>query len=71
MILAVPADIPVTTPVVAATLAALPEVLQVPPVDVDASVMLAPEQTLVLPVMAEGRGSTVTIAGLIQPIGDV
>ena len=60
MIVVVPADTPVTTPVVSIT-EAMPGrlLLQVPPVVASAKVVVELTHTLSIPVIAKGNGSTV------------
>jgi type III secretory pathway component EscR len=68
-ITAVPAETPVTKPVLAlivATAALL--VLQVPPEVALANVAVEPTQSVVLPVMAASDAETVTIAVRTQPV---
>jgi hypothetical protein len=60
----------VTTPVVA-SIVAIPvaALLHVPPVVVLASVAVLPKQVLSVPVIAAGKGLTVRIVVVIQPVG--
>ena len=64
MIVAVPADTPVTWPVVrpgvSAVATAVLLLLHVPPVAVSLSVVVPPMQTLFVPIMAVGDGLMVT-----------
>ena len=63
-----PAEIPVTTPVPAPTVAT--EVLalfQMPPAAASVSVVVAPTQKFVAPVIAGGIGLTVTIVVAAHP----
>jgi len=66
---AVPADAPVTTPVVEFTLA-MPEalLLQVPPAVASVSVIVAPTHTADGPVMAAGAGVIVMVLVARQPV---
>lgn len=59
---AVPEAIPVTTPVEDTVPTDVLLLLQVPPAGVDERVVVVPAQMLVLPVMADGMDTTVTIA---------
>ena len=60
---AVPADMPDTAPEGEPTVAiAVLLLLHVPPVVASPSVVVAPAQTLVVPVIAAGAGLTVTVA---------
>ena len=71
-ILALPADIPLTTPVDAPTVAKPgPMLSQVPPDGVAANVVVAPTQTLADPVIADGVGLTVIIDVIKHPVGNV
>jgi hypothetical protein len=57
---ALPGAMPVTTPVALCTVAiAVFELLHVPPAEVSVSVVLPPEQILVLPVIGAGAAGTV------------
>jgi hypothetical protein len=68
---AVPADIPVTTPVVAPMVAiAGLLLLQVAPTVVVLNVVVLPTHTLVVPVIGPGNGLTVTVAVVMQPDGE-
>ena len=64
----VPADMPLTMPLVAPTVptAVLP-LLQVPPAVPSASGRVLPAQTGNTPVMAAGSGLTVTVVVDVQP----
>ena len=67
----VPPLTPLTTPVVATTVATDDVlVLQVPPVDVFANVDVAPWQKVVVPVIDAGIAVTLTVvvAGVPQPV---
>jgi hypothetical protein len=67
--IAVPGEIPVTTPVVTPTVAiALVLELHVPPVTAFVNVEVEPLHIFVEPAIDEGRGNTVTIAILLQPV---
>ena len=60
----------VTTPVVGFIVATpVDALLQVPPVVVLASVAELPKQVLNAPVIAAGKGFTVSIVVVIQPVG--
>ena len=62
MIGAVPDDIPVTAPAaLTVAIATFPEV-QVPPVESSVRLVTAPEQTVVVPDIAAGKGLTTTEA---------
>ena len=64
-----PANDPLTNPDVASIVAI--EVLllvQLPPVAVSLSVVVAPAHTLAVPVMAEGNACTVTVTISAQPV---
>jgi hypothetical protein len=67
----VPADMPVTTPVVAMVPTAVVPDDHVPPVVVVASVVVAPVHTCNVPVMAAGAAETVTVLVEKQPVGSV
>ena len=66
--MAVPSDTPLTSPV--EDMEAIPAVLllHVPPVTTSLSADVNPLQTARLPAMAAGRGFTVTIANVPQPV---
>ena len=67
-----PADTPVTTPVVEPTVAnPVLLLLQVPPPVISLNIVVEPVQTLAVPVMAAGNGLTVMIAVVIQPVASV
>ncbi len=68
---ALPEKSPVTIPVDEPTETMVPEELHVPPVVTELSVTPAPMQMPVGPVMAAGKGSTVAIDDLRQPVGNV
>jgi hypothetical protein len=70
VMMAVPEYTPATIPVPLPTVA-VAEALQRPPDVGSASVVDAPWQTCVSPVMAEGSGSTVKGEDVIQPVGNV
>jgi hypothetical protein len=67
---AVPAATGVTTPVIALTTATPGEValLQLPPIAVLPSVTGTPTHVDVVPVIAGGRGTTVSVLVILQPI---
>lgn len=72
MIVDVPADTPVTIPVVPpinATPVAL--LLQVPGALASVSGVVSPAHTSNVPLIRAGNGFTVTIAVIIQPVGNV
>jgi hypothetical protein len=67
---AVPAAIPVTTPVLIPTVAFAGALLvQIPPGVVEASDVVNPTQTLIVPVIGLGRGFTVTTLVAKHPPG--
>ena len=69
---AVPADTPVTTPVVMPTVAVERELLvHVPPAIISVSVIVEPTQTSLLPIMAGGNAYTVTVTVAAQPVPNV
>jgi hypothetical protein len=72
MILAVPAVRPVTIPEDEPTerILVLP-LLHVPPGIRSLNTVVAPRQILVLPLIAEGNGLTVTFLEAVQPVGNV
>ena len=63
-----PADAPVTTPVVEFTVADVELLLQVPPVVASVSVIVAPTQTAVGPLMAVGAAVIVMVFVAKQPV---
>ena len=65
----VPVATPVTTPVPETIVASvvLP-LVQVPPVVGSLNVVVAPAQTLVVPVIADGKGLTVMVIFTAQPV---
>ena len=66
MIVAVPADTPLTTPVLALTVAMLVlEELYVPPDVADVNVVVAPAHTVAVPVSASTVGSAFTVTVLV------
>ena len=70
---AVPADTPVTMPVVPTVATVVAVLLQVPPVVASLNPVVAPAQTVAVPVMvpADGNGLTVTTlvaAAVPQPL---
>ena len=72
MMVAVPLDTPVTTPVDEPTRATVPSlVLHVPPGVASVSAVVAPTHTLVTPEIAAGSGCTVTVTLAVQPNGSV
>ena len=69
---AMPADTPVTIPVTEPTVPILVGLLlQVPPVVASLKGVVAPAQTLVIPVGAGGPGLTVSVRVAVQPVGSV
>jgi hypothetical protein len=71
-IVATPAATPVTTPVDAPTVAIVGSlVLHVVLPGPEESVVVKPEQTTAVPVIADGFAFTVACAVLIQPVGNV
>jgi hypothetical protein len=68
VIVAVPEDTPVTTPLVSPTVAieSLP-LIQLPPVVVFVKVVVAPEHTVAVPPIVPGRASTVTTVVDLHP----
>jgi hypothetical protein len=70
VISAVPAETPVTIPVVAPTVALALPVLQVPP-PASFRVVVVPGHTTSDPVIAPGSGFTVTTAVIEHPVGAV
>ena len=72
MIVAVPASTPVTTPLPDPTVAtATLLLLHVPPGTASAKLDVKPWQTLIVPVIAEGSGLTITTAVVVHPVGKV
>ncbi len=72
MIIAVPADRPVTNPSVVITGAtAVLLLLQSPPGIASRNVVVVPTHRRVVPVMGSGNGFTVTNTVVIQPVGNV
>ena len=72
MIVAVPDVPPVITPVVKMMLAvAVALLLQLPPAVASVNVVLRPEHTSRVPMIAAGNGFTVTTSVMIQPVGSV
>jgi len=72
VIVAVPAEAPDTTPVAEPTPATtVLLLLHVPPVVASAKVIAEPTQMLVRPVIAEGKGLTVTTRVAKQPVESV
>jgi len=67
----VPAEIPVTAPLVGSTVACALVVLQEPPLSGSFSVVLRPAQTVAVPVIADGKGLTTKEVDMIQPVGSV
>ena len=72
----VPAEMPVTTPVIESIVAEEVDVLvkiilHVPPVMGSLKVSAEPTHKVVLPVIGLGCGTTVTIRVAIQPAGEV
>ena len=70
--LAVPTDIPVTTPVAepAVKMDVFP-LLQVPPGTWSLRIVAAPRQMVVFPEIVEGNGVTVILLLVVQPVGNV
>jgi len=67
-----PADIPVAVPEVLPIVASrILLLVHVPPPGVEARVVLFPGQTLSVPVIVDGVVLTVTIADVLQPVGNV
>lgn len=66
--MAVPADAPVTTPVVEFTVADAELLLQVPPAVASVSVIVAPTHTADGPLMAVGAGVIVIVLVAKQPV---
>ena len=67
--MAFPAATPVTTPVVATTVAVgRLLLLQLPPVDMSANVVVAPMHTIATPVIPDGFGLTVTGVVIVHPV---
>ena len=72
VMVAVPADTPVTIPVPAPTEAIeVLLLLHVPPLVASLSEVVSPTQTLLTPVIADGVGLTVSIIVVVQPAGNV
>ncbi len=72
VITAVPAVIPVTTPVPAPTEATdVLLLLHAPPPVASLSVVVAPTHALAVPVITDGVGDTVNVAVVLQPVGSV
>ena len=57
---------PVTTPVVLTVAIPVLLLLQVPPVEVSESVVVAPTHTVGVPVMAAGAGSGFTVTSMVS-----
>jgi len=68
VITAVPVAIPVTIPVAGPTDAFVLPVLHVPPVTGSLSVVVAPIQTVAVPVIGEGNGFAVNTLVTAQPV---
>ena len=68
---AVPALIPVTTPVLVPMLISEATVLHVPPVGISLRLVVAPGHVVRLPEIADGSIDTLTVAVLVQPSGNV
>jgi len=66
-----PADTPVTTPPAEIVATAGDALLHVPPAVALLRVLVAPTQTLVMPVIAAGSGLTVTVVVTAHPVGNV
>src|ERR1043165_6530422 len=69
--LAIPADIPDTTPDASISAIAIASLLQVPPGSVLVNVVVKPWQTTGTPPIDTGVWFTVTAAVVIQPVGSV
>jgi hypothetical protein len=67
----VPATCPVTNPVAAFTVTALPLLLQVPPVGKEAHVSDSPTHKGLVPVINSGSGLTVIILVAKQPVAEI
>jgi len=68
VIVAVPVDMPVTTPVLASAVSiTVLLLLHVPPLMVLPSAIVAPRHTLVAPLIADGVGVTVSTAVAVLP----
>ena len=66
---AVPADMPVTIPVLRPTVAIVVELLvQVPPMDGSLNVVVAPMHIVAIPVIGGGGEVTVTVVVVAQPV---
>ena len=72
VMLTVPADIPVTTPVDPATdiIAAL-LLLHAPPVEGSLNVTVRPRHTVAGPVMLDGNAFTVTVIDVLHPVAGI
>jgi uracil phosphoribosyltransferase len=71
-IVAVPADTPATSPVVAFTVATpVLSLVHNPPETALVSVVVVPGQALKLPPITEGNGSVVKVVVVKQPVGSV
>ena len=67
-----PAEFPVSTPVLISMLAIEKSLLDhVPLIDVEESVLIDPTQTLATPVIGSGNGLTVSTVVAAQPVGKV
>ena len=62
---------PVTPPVVAFTETVVLAELQVPPVVASVNMVVSPEQTLSLVLIAVTAATTVTVSEVAQPVGKV
>ena len=63
--------LPVTTPLVASTVASVLLLLHVPPVESVPNADVSPRQTLELPVIVDGNGLTTTGCAVKHPVGNV
>ncbi len=66
--MATPGVVPLTTPDASTLATDALLLLQVPPADVQARVMVLPTQTLVVPLMAAGADDTVATTVRLQPV---
>src|SRR6185312_13651484 len=68
VIVAVPADIPVTAPAPSAVATVVAPLVHAPPASESLSCVLTPAHTWVVPHIADGNGSTVYTIVAIQPV---
>ena len=68
--IAVPPDIPVTTPVAEPAVALVLPLLHVPPTVASIKVTVDPAHIADTPVIAEGTGFTVMVVEVVQPVGN-